>query len=300
MFSLIYKEGLLRGKRILVTGGGTGIGRALACAYAQLGATVYLAGRRGAVLEDTARELAELTRADVKGFVCDVRDSRAVHALLERIWSDGGALTGLVNSAAGNFIAPTEQISDRAFEAITDIQFRGAFYVTNACGKRWIEQGVKGTVVSIVATDVRCAGPFHVPAIMAKAGVELMTRSLAVEWGGRGIRLNAIAPGVFRTEGSIPRLDPLTAYGWSAESNPLGRIGELQELANLGVLLMSGGLDFLTGETIAIDGAGHRAQGSTFSSLAALQSEQWTQIREVSQAARDTHRLPQGAAGLSA
>ena len=294
MLDLIFRAGLLRGQRILVTGGGTGIGRALATAYAQLGAEVFLAGRRGVVLDEAAREIAAGTGASVRGFSCDVRDAAAVESLLESIWADGGPLTGLVNSAAGNFIAPTEQISPNAFNTITDIQFRGAFYVTNGCGKRWIAQGTRGSVVSIVATDVRCGGAFHVPAIMAKAGVELMTRSLAVEWGRHGIRLNAIAPGVFRTEGSATRLDPLTDKGWSASDNPMGRIGELAEIANLGVFLMSDGLGFLTGETIAIDGAGHRANGGTFSSLTGLRPEQWAEIRDLSKAATDTHKPLRG------
>jgi NAD(P)-dependent dehydrogenase (short-subunit alcohol dehydrogenase family) len=294
MLKLIFKPGLLADKRILVTGGATGIGRALAEAYAQLGATVYIASRRGSTLEEAAAQMARETGSRVQGRVCDVRDSQAVEALLDGIWADGGALTGLVNSAAGNFIAPTEQVSDRAFNTITDIQFRGAFYITNGCGKRWLAQGDRGSVVSIVATDVRVGGPFHVPAIMAKAGVELMTRSLAVEWGRHGIRLNAIAPGVFRTEGSATRLDPLSEAGWSATDNPMGRVGELSEIANLGVFLMSDGLDFLSGETIAIDGAGHRANGGTFSALTALQPRQWADIREASKAATDAHKLLRG------
>jgi NAD(P)-dependent dehydrogenase (short-subunit alcohol dehydrogenase family) len=294
MFKLVFEPGLLAGKRILVTGGGTGLGAALAAAYAQLGASVYIASRRGAVLEEAARRMAEETGSRVQGCVCDVRDPAAVDALLEHIWADGGPLTGLVNSAAGNFIAPTEQLSDRAFNTITDIQFRGAFYVTQGCGKRWIAGRDRGTVVSIVASDVRGGGPFHVPAIMAKAGVELMTRSLAVEWGGHGIRLNAIAPGVFRTEGSATRLDPLTAHGWSASDNPMKRIGELSEIANLGVFLMADGIDFLSGETIAIDGAGHRASGGTFSGLTALEPAQWAEIRATSKAATDAHKPLRG------
>lgn len=290
MFDLIYRPGLLARKRVLVTGGGTGIGLALATAYAQLGAAVYIASRRGAMVAEVAQQLQADTGSAVRGLPCDVRDPASVDALLDAVWSDGGALTGLVNSAAGNFIAPTEGISGNAFNTITDIQFRGAFYVTSGCGRRWLRQGCKASVVSIVATDVRCGGPFHVPAIMAKAGVELMTRSLAVEWGARGIRLNAIAPGVFRTEGAATRLDPLSERGWSADDNPQGRIGELSELANLGVLLMADGVDFLSGETIAIDGAGHRANGATFSDLASLSAEQWDEIRASSKAATDAHK----------
>lgn len=294
MFDLIYRPGLLRGKRILVTGGGSGIGQTLATAYAQLGASVYIAGRRGAVLDEVARDLSEATGSRVQGRVCDVRDPDAVEAVLDGIWADGGPLDGLVNSAAGNFMAPTEQISNRAFNTITDIQFRGAFYVTNGCGRRWIAQGRKGNVVSIVATDVRCGGPFHVPSIMAKAGVELMTQSLAVEWGGYGIRLNCIAPGVLRTEGAATRLDPLSDRGWSATDNPMGRIGELSEMANVGVFLMSDGLGFLSGETIALDGAGQRANGATFTALRTLSAQQWAEIRDSSKGATDAHKSLRG------
>lgn len=284
-FDLLYRPDLLRGRRILVTGGGSGIGRALATAYAQLGAAIYIAGRRGEVLDRTASEIAADTGASVQGIVCDVRDPEAVEAMLERIWADG-ALTGLVNSAAGNFIAPTERVSVRGFNTVTDIQFRGAFYVTNGCGQRWIAAGQPGNVVSIVANDMRVAGPFHVPAMMAKAGVVMMTQSLAVEWARYGIRLNAIAPGVFRTDSAASRLDPLEQFGWSASANPMRRVGELGELANLGVFLMADGLGFLTGETVTIDGAATRANGATFGSLLSMGPDAWDSLRAAPATAR--------------
>jgi NAD(P)-dependent dehydrogenase (short-subunit alcohol dehydrogenase family) len=290
LFDLIYRAGLLAGKRILVTGGGSGIGRALATAFAQLGSTVYLAGRRGAVLEDAANELSRGTGALVKGFTCDVRSPEQVTALIDRIWADGGALTGVVNSAAGNFLARTEDISVNAFHTITDIQFRGAYYVTTACGKRWIAEQRRGNVISIVATGVWNGGPFVVPATMAKGGINVMTQSLATEWARYGIRLNAIAPGVFRTEGSATRLDPLDGSAWHPDDNPMSRVGELSEIANVGVFLMSDGLDFLTGQTIAIDGGAYLGNGGTFISLTKLHSTDWEAIREVSRAATDRHK----------
>src|SRR3546814_867477 len=191
------------------------------------------------------------------------------------IWDDGGPLTGLVNSAAGNFIARTEDVSVNGFHALTDIQFRGPFYVTTACGRRWIREGIKANVVSVVDAGVWGGDPFAVPATMAKAGLENMTKSLAIEWARYGIRLNAVASGVFRTEGSATRLDPLTERGWNGANNPMGRIGELEEMGNLGAFLMADGVDFLTGQTVAIDGGAFIATGATFTSLLALDDADW-------------------------
>jgi NAD(P)-dependent dehydrogenase (short-subunit alcohol dehydrogenase family) len=286
----MFKSDLLKGKRILVTGGGTGIGQAMATRFAELGARVYIASRRKPVIEQSARMIAETTGAHVTGLVVDVRAADQVEAVVEEIWSDGGPLTGLVNSAAGNFIARTEDVSLNGFHALTDIQFRGPFYVTTACGRRWIRDGVEASVVSIVDAGVWGGGAFAVPATMAKAGLNNMTQSLAVEWGRYGIRLNAVACGVFRTEGSATRLDPLSEFGWNAADNPMGRIGELDEIGNLGAFLMADGVAFLTGQTIAIDGGAFLASGGTFTSLMGLGDAEWRAIKEKSRAATDVQK----------
>lgn len=276
---LMFKDGLLREKRILVTGGGTGLGEVMAEAYAHLGATVYICGRRQNVLEETARRISEITGSLVRGIACDIRVAEAVEEMASQIWSEG-PLTGLVNNAAGNFISRTKDLSPRGFNAIADIVFRGTFYVTLACGKRWIEGGDKASVISILATWIWNGGPFTVPSAMSKAGINIMTKSLATEWGPHGIRLNAIAPGPFPTKGAWERLSPQSAgRGDSSSYIPLGRTGEMSELANLAVFLMAGGCDYLTGQTIAIDGAMHLASGGNFAGLARLSDADWDRIR---------------------
>jgi NAD(P)-dependent dehydrogenase (short-subunit alcohol dehydrogenase family) len=277
---LMFKNDLLKGKRILVTGGGTGLGEVMAEAYAQLGATVYICGRRLQVLEETAKRISGETGSKVVGKALDIRVPEAVEDVIAEIWADGGPLTGLVNNAAGNFISRTKDLSPRGFNAIADIVFRGSFYVTLACGKRWIEGGDKGSVISILTTWIWNGGPFTVPSAMSKAGLNIMTKSLATEWGPNGIRLNAIAPGPFPTKGAWDRLSPQSANrGESRNPIPMGRNGEMPELANLAVFLMSDGCDYLTGQTIAIDGAMHLASGGNFAALAALGDSDWEKIR---------------------
>ena len=276
----MFKDGLLAGKRILVTGGGTGLGEVMTEAYARLGASLYICGRRASVLEETAKRIAGETGASVKGIACDIRVAEAVEEMIAQIWADGGPLTGLVNNAAGNFISRTKDLSPRGFNAIADIVFRGSFYVTLACGKRWIESGNHASVISILTTWIWNGGPFTVPSAMSKAGLNIMTKSLAVEWGPYGIRLNAIAPGPFPTKGAWERLNPEGASrGDSASYNPMGRVGEMPELANLAVFLMADGADYLTGQTIAIDGGMHLASGGNFATLAKLGDADWERIR---------------------
>ncbi|HSM97248.1 MAG TPA: SDR family oxidoreductase [Rhizomicrobium sp.] len=278
---LMFKDGILKGKRILVTGGGTGLGEVMAEAYAQLGATVYICGRRLQVLEETAKRISDATGSKVKGMALDIRVPEAVEDVVAEIWADGGPLTGLVNNAAGNFISRTKDLSPRGFNAIADIVFRGSFYVTLACGKRWIEGGNKASVISILTTWIWNGGPFTVPSAMSKAGLNIMTKSLATEWGPNGIRLNAIAPGPFPTKGAWDRLSPQSANRDGARANaiPMGRNGEMPELANLAVFLMADGCDYLTGQTIAIDGAMHLSSGGNFAALSALGDADWEKIR---------------------
>lgn len=271
----MFVADLLAGKRILVTGGGTGLGLEIAARYAELGADLYLCGRRAAVLETAAATLGERHGRAVRWRALDIRDGNAIDEMVDWIWDDGGPLDGLVNNAAGNFVSRTETLSRRGFDAIADIVLHGTFYMTHAVGRRWIQGGRGGSIVSIVVTWVRTGAPFVVPSAMSKAGVDAMTKSLAIEWGRHGIRLNAIAPGVFPTAGANARLSPLEPWRDDNVDNPMGRVGRPSELQNLAAFLMADGVEWLTGETIAIDGAGHRQNGASFTQYAGLSDAQW-------------------------
>jgi NAD(P)-dependent dehydrogenase (short-subunit alcohol dehydrogenase family) len=293
----MFKEGLLKGKRILITGGGTGLGKEIAAKYLELGAELWIAGRRGGVLEDAARELTAKHGGRVRTHAVDIRDAAAVDAMAQRIWQESGPLSGLVNNAAGNFISPTKDLSANGFNAIANIVFHGTFYVTHAIGKRWIADGHAGTVLSIVVTWVHTGSPYVVPSAMSKAGVHIMTKSLAVEWGRYGIRLNAIAPGPFPTEGAAKRLRPGGGFEDSAKLNPMRRVGRMQELQNLAVFLMADGCEWLTGETIAIDGAGYLATGSGayFTELDKLSDADWQRMRTLIKAQNEKDRAGRSA-----
>jgi NAD(P)-dependent dehydrogenase (short-subunit alcohol dehydrogenase family) len=290
---LMYRPGLMKGERILVTGGGTGLGKEMTEAFIALGADVIICGRRGEVLAETAAELMEKhpKGGKVTPRACDIRAAEAIHEMLDEVWT-GGALTGLVNNAAGNFISRTEDLSPRAFDAISNIVFKGSFYMTLDVGKRWIAEKKKGNVVSILTTWVWNGGPFTVPSAMSKAGLNIMTQSLAVEWGRYGLRLNAIAPGPFPTKGAWERLSPGSdlAGDGSRMGNPMGRVGQMHELCNLAVLLMGPGAEYINGQTIAIDGAAYQAGGGGFSMLSAWGDEQWKAARESIQSANQQDR----------
>jgi len=290
----MFKEGLLEGKRILITGGGTGLGKEIAARYLQLGAELWLAARRGPVLEATAKELMQAHGGKVKTHAVDIRDAQAVDAMVQRIWDESGPLTGLVNNAAGNFISPTKDLSPNGFNAIANIVFHGTFYVTHAVGKRWIAGKHKGSVITILVTWVHTGSPYVVPSAMSKAGLHVMTKSLAVEWGRFGIRLNGIAPGPFPTEGAQKRLRPGNDGGFSKSTdlNPMRRIGRMEELQNLATFLMADGCEWLTGETIAIDGAGYLATGSGayFTELDQLSDADWERMRALIKAQNDKDR----------
>jgi len=250
---IMFRDGLMTRERILITGGGTGLGKEMAEGFLKLGAEVHICGRRGGVCEETASELMATHGGKVVPHACDIRVAEAISDMNDKIWSEHGPLTGLVNNAAGNFISRTEDLSVRGFDAIANIVFRGTFYMTHDIGTRWIKQGLRGNVCSILTTWVWNGGPFVVPSAMSKAGVNVMTQSLAVEWGPKGLRFNAIAPGPFPTEGMTKRLAPDASSteemgSGRGQPNPMGRIGKMHELVNLAVFLMGPGAEYVNGK----------------------------------------------------
>jgi NAD(P)-dependent dehydrogenase (short-subunit alcohol dehydrogenase family) len=280
---LMFRPGLMAGERVLVTGGGTGLGKEMAEAFLALGATVYICGRRGAMLDEAAEELRGKHGGSITGIACDIRKPDSIREMVDAIWADGGALTGVVNNAAGNFISRTEDLTVNGFNAISDIVFRGTFYVTLDIGKRLIAEKKGANFLAILTTWVWNGSAFTVPSAMSKAGINVMTQSLATEWGRYGMRFNAIAPGPFPTKGMSARLSPgggnLTGRD-SSGGNPMGRVGEMHELANLAVMLMAPGAEYINGQTIAIDGAAYQAGGGNFySSLSRLGDEEWSAIQ---------------------
>lgn len=278
----IFSNDALAGKSVLVTGGGGGLGREVAQAMSALGAHVHICGRRQALLDAAAQDIAKATGGPVDAHVCDIRDADAVDAMIDAIWQVA-PLTGLVNNAAANFITPTKDLSARGFRAVTSTVMDGTFHATLSCGKRWIRDGLPGSVVSMLTTWVWTGSAFVVPSAMAKSAVHAMTMSLAAEWGPYGIRLNATAPGPFPTEGAWEKLNPIPDTQSSAtncDTVPMRRFGQMSELTNLVAYLLSDASPYLTGQTIAIDGAQHLAGPGTFADLTNLTSEQWRAARE--------------------
>ena len=278
----VFRNDALAGKVVLVTGGGGGLGREIALALAARKAKVHICGRRLGLLEDTAREISESTGTAAHAHACDMRDADAVDAMIETIWQDA-PLTGLVNNAAANFISPTKDLSARGFRAITSTVMDGSFHATLSCGKRWIRDGLPGSVVSNLVTWVWTGSAFVVPSAMAKTALHAMTMSLAAEWGPYNIRLNATAPGPFPTEGAWEKLNPIPDTKSSAtnpDTVPMRRFGRMPELTNLLTFLLSDACDYLTGQTIAIDGGQHLAGPGTFADLSNLTPEQWQAARE--------------------
>src|SRR3984957_5256911 len=244
----MFRSDLLSGKRILITGGGTGLGKSIGRRYLELGAELIICGRGPGVVEAAAGELAQATGGRVKAFSCDVREAASVDAMMERIWADA-PLDVLVNNAAANFIARTEKLSPRAIDAVLGIVLHGSFYCTVACGRRWIDAQRGGTVLSVASTPSFTGAAFPAPSAAAKAGIVAMTRSLAVEWGPKGIRLNAIAPGLFPTEGAWERLYPPGSQVESQEMGvPLRRFGKHIELSNLFAYLACDESGYVTGD----------------------------------------------------
>ena len=287
----MYQHELMKGQRILVTGGGTGLGQAMAEKFLALGADVAICGRRKAVCDATAEAWrATFPAARIDTFGVDIRVAQAVEEMVEGLFESGG-LSGLVNNAAGNFISPTEALSPRGFDAIAGIVFHGSFYVTQAIGKRWVAEAKAGTwkpgqpyrsVMSIVTTWVDNGSPYVVPSAMSKAGIDIMSKSLAVEWARYGIRLNTVGPGEIPTEGMSKRLNPGEQPGQrSIERNPMARPGLMSELQNLAAFLMAPGqCDWLTGQSIMMDGGSALATGGNFYELRSWSDDDWRTARE--------------------
>src|SRR4051812_29513459 len=237
----MFKDDLLRHKRILITGGGTGLGKASAQRFLELGAEVYICGRREEVLSATVQQLTKSTSGKIHSFRCDVRDAAAVDEMIASIWT-AGPLDVLMNNAAGNFLARTEDLSLGAFQSVIGIVLMGTLHTTLACGRRWLQAGQRATVLNITTTYTETGSAYVVPSAVSKAGVQALTRSLAVEWGNRGIRMNAIAPGPIPTEGAFSRLLPRAELEQLAKNkNPTGRFGTVEEFANLAAFLVSDG-----------------------------------------------------------
>jgi NAD(P)-dependent dehydrogenase (short-subunit alcohol dehydrogenase family) len=263
----MFTSDLLKGKRFLVTGGGTGIGRSLAERFLQLGASGYICGRRAEVVEKTAKELSTSTGATCESFACDVRYDDDVEKAIEQIWTKG-PLDILINNAAGNFLAKTETLSSNAFDAVIGIVLKGTINMTMACGKRWLAAKHNAVVLNVCTTYAESGSAYVVPSAVAKAGVLSLTRSLAVEWGGRGIRFVAIAPGAIRTEGAFSRLLPTDAMEKALlEHNPLHRLGTMEEISNLASFLVSEHAGYINGEMVYMDGGEMLAGSSSFSLL---------------------------------
>jgi NAD(P)-dependent dehydrogenase (short-subunit alcohol dehydrogenase family) len=275
----MFQNDLLQDRHILITGGGTGLGKSMGRRVLELGARLVICGRREAVLEETRAEFDADFPGSTRAIPCDLRDPAQVDALVAAAWEEA-PLDALVNNAAGNFLARTETLSPRALDAVLAIVMHGTAYVTLACGRRWLAEGRAGNVLSIVATYAETGSPYVVPSAMAKAGVLAMTRSLAVEWGGRGIRLNAIAPGPFPTEGAWARLVPNEAMdrAWMNKI-PLGRVGEHRELADLAAFLLAEGSAYINGEVVVIDGGEWLKGAGQFSLMEGLSEADWAAMK---------------------
>ena len=279
----MLKENALKGKTILVTGGGTGLGRSMGKYFLELGANLVIASRKLDVLEQAARELEAETGGTVLPLACDVRNYEDVEKTLDAITDRFGRLDVLLNNAAGNFISPTERLTAKGFDTVVGIVLQGTYNFTLAAGKRWIEQKQRGNILNIVTTYAWTGSAYVVPSACAKAGVLALTRSLAVEWAKYGIRSNAIAPGPFPTQGAWDRLFPenLRQQLDITKKVPLGRVGEHQELANLAAYLVSDFSAYVNGEVITIDGGEWLKGAGEFNNLEILTPEMWDMAEQV-------------------
>jgi len=279
----MLKPGTFSGKTVVITGGGTGLGRSMGKYLLQLGANLVITSRKKEVLDKTAAELMSETSGKVLAVACDIRKYDEVENVIEQTESAFGQIHAVLNNAAGNFISPTERLSHRAFDIVVDIVLRGAYNVTLAVGKNWIEKKQSGTFLNIVTTYAWTGSGYVVPSACGKAGVLALTRSLAVEWAKYNIRSNAIAPGPFPTEGAWSRLLPgdLVKQFDPAQRIPLKRVGDHQELANLAAYLMSDFAAYINGEVVTIDGGEWLRNGGEFSHLELIPNETWDAIEKM-------------------
>ena len=278
----MLKPGAFSGKTIVITGGGTGLGRSIGKYLLELGANLVITSRKKEVLDNTAAGLMSETGGKVLAVACDIRKYNEVENVIKQTEEQFGQIHAVLNNAAGNFISPTERLSHRAFDIVVDIVLRGTYYVTLAVGKNWIEKKQPGIFLNIVTTYAWTGSGYVVPSACGKAGVLALTRSLAVEWAKYNIRSNAIAPGPFPTEGAWSRLLPgdLVKKFDPAERIPLKRVGEHQELANLAAYLMSGFSAYVNGEVVTIDGGEWLRNGGEFSHLELIPKEIWDQMEK--------------------
>ena len=278
----MLKEGALDGKVILITGGGTGLGKSMGKYFAQLGANLIITSRKIDVLEKTANEIEKETGKTVLPVQCDVTSYEQIENLLKQSLEKFNKVDTLVNNAAGNFISPTERLSHRAFDIIVNIVLKGTYYSTLAFGKHWIKEKQPASVLNIVTTYAWTGSAYVVPSAVAKAGVLSLTRSLAVEWAKYNLRFNAIAPGLFPTKGAWERLLPgnISEKFNLAKKIPVGRTGEHQELANLAAYLVSDFSSFVNGEVITIDGGEWLKGAGQFNMLEEIPSQMWDEIEK--------------------
>jgi NAD(P)-dependent dehydrogenase (short-subunit alcohol dehydrogenase family) len=276
----MMREGALEGKVILISGGGTGLGKSMATYFLSLGAKLVISSRKIGVLQEAAKELKEATVGEIFPLACDIRDMDQVQTMLEEAVRHFGRVDIVVNNAAANFISPTERLSANAFHTILDIVLKGTANMTLATGKYWIDGGIPGIFLNIVTTYAFTGSGYVVPSAAAKAGVLAMTRSLAVEWAKYKIRCNAIAPGPFPTEGAWTRLLPgdLAEKFDPANKVPLGRVGEHQELANLAAYLVSDFSAYMTGEIITLDGGEWLKGAGQFNGFDAVPKQLWDKM----------------------
>lgn len=279
----MLKAGSLQGKTIIVTGGGTGLGRSMGKYFLELGANLVITSRKLDVLNKTATELRDQTGGKVLAVACDVRKYEEIENVIASAEAEFGSIHGILNNAAGNFISPTERLSHRAFDTVVDIVLKGTYYTTLAAGKHWINSKQPGVFLNIVTTYAWTGSGYVVPSACSKAGVLALTRSLAVEWAKYNIRSNAIAPGPFPTEGAWSRLLPgeLVKKFDPALRVPLKRVGQHQELANLAAYLMSDYASYINGEVITIDGGEWLRNGGQFSHLELLPNEIWDNLEKM-------------------